>query len=265
MSVELPVIDLIRFKTPPDACPYLPSEIASLEYRRLAGVTGRAYQELLRRGWRRFGHDFFRPACPQCRRCRSLRIDVGEFNPSRSQRRTMRHNSQIRVVVQAPTVTGDHLRLYRAYHEDMHYRRAWPRQTTTEAGYRETFLAGDHGFAREFLYFDADRLVGVALADVVADALSSVYFFNDPRWRSSALGVFSVLQQLRFAREQGLRYQYLGYWIPECQSMSYKSRYHPHEILQRYPADDEEPTWTRPELLPGPLGNAAIAILHTIV
>ena len=84
MSVELPVIDLIRFKTPPDACPYLPSEIASLEYRRLAGVTGRAYQELLRRGWRRFGHDFFRPACPQCRKCRSLRIDVGEFNPSRT-------------------------------------------------------------------------------------------------------------------------------------------------------------------------------------
>jgi len=153
----------------------------------------------------------------------------------------------MRVVVQAPTVTRDHMRIYRAYHEDMHYRRAWPRQTISEASYQETFLAGDNGFAREFLYFDGERLVGVGLADVVADALSSVYFFNDPDWRSQALGVFSVLQQLRFAQEQGLRYQYLGYWISECQSMSYKSRYRPHEILRSYPADDEEPTWTRAE------------------
>ena len=245
--MDLPVIDLIRCTTEPYPCPYLPSEIASLDYRILAGVTAPSYQSLLRRGWRRFGRDFFRPACPHCLKCRSLRINVDAFKPSRSQRRTLQHNSQIRVVVQAPTVTPDHLRLYRAYHEDMHSRRAWPRQSLTESGYRETFLAGDPGFAREFLYFDGEQLVGVGLADVVADALSSVYFFNDPAWRARALGVFSVLRQLQFAQEHGLRYQYLGYWIAECQSMAYKSRYRPHEILLRYPADDEEPVWTRPE------------------
>ena len=27
--------------------------------------------------------------------------------------------------------------------------------------------------------------------------------------------------------------------------MSYKSQYRPHEILERYPADDEEPAWVR--------------------
>ncbi len=107
------------------------------------------------------------------------------------------------------------------------------------------FLIGDGGFAREFLYFDRDRLIGVALADVVSEALSSIYFFHDPEWRSRALGVFSILQQLQFARDHGLRRQYLGYWISECQSMSYKSQYRPHEILQHYPADEEEPTWIR--------------------
>jgi len=165
--------------------------------------------------------------------------------PSRSQRRTLQRNSQIRVVVQSPTVTMEHLRLYNAYHEDMHERRAWRRQSMTEESYAETFLAGDNGFAREFLYLDEDRLVGVGLVDMVADALSSVYFFHDPLWRSQALGVFSILHELQFAKEQGLRYQYLGYWISECQSMSYKAQYRPHEILQQYPADDEEPTWTR--------------------
>src|SRR5262249_55888185 len=152
----------------------------------------------------------------------------------RSQRRALRHNSQVRVVVQTPTVTTDHLQLYNAYHEDMHRRRGWRWQTMTEESYQETFLAGNHGFAREFLYFDGDRLVGVGLVDLVADALSSVYFFHDPVWRSKALGVFSILQELRLAKELGLRYEYLGYWISECQSMSYKSQYRPHEILQQY-------------------------------
>ena len=247
MVVELPIIDLVRYRTQPYTCSYLSAETASLEYRIVANVTARAYGELLRRGWRRFGDDFFRPACPRCWKCRSLRIDVADFKPSRSQRRTLQRNSQIEVVIQAPTVTRDHLHLCNAYHWDMHFRRGWPQQTVTAVSYRERFVAGENGFAREFLYFERGRLVGVGLADVVSEALSSVYFFHDPGWRPKAPGVFSVLQQARFAQEHGLRYQYLGYWIEECQSMSYKSNYRPHEILQWYPADNEEPMWVRVE------------------
>jgi leucyl-tRNA---protein transferase len=245
MTVEFPIIDVVRYRTEPYSCSYLPAESASLDYRIVSNVTVGVYEELLRRGWRRFGHDFFRPACPRCSKCRSLRIDVKEFTPSQSQRRTLHKNSQIEVVVQAPSVTLDHLRLYNAYHWDMHLRRGWLRQTVTAVSYRETFVAGDKGFAREFLYFEHGRLVGVGLADLVSEALSSVYFFHDPAWRSNAPGVFSVLQQARFAREHGLRYQYLGYWIEDCQSMAYKVNYRPHEVLQSYPADHEEPIWTR--------------------
>jgi len=57
-------------------------------------MTAEAYRELLRRGWRRFGLDFFRPACPRCVKCRSLRIDVPEFKPSSSQQRNLRRNSE---------------------------------------------------------------------------------------------------------------------------------------------------------------------------
>jgi arginine-tRNA-protein transferase len=90
--------------------------------------------------------------------------------------------------------------------------------------------------------------VGVALADVVLEAISSVYFFHDPKWRSSGPGVFSILTQQRYAAEKRLRYQYLGYWISQCRSMSYKSLYQPHEILTGYPADHEDPVWTAPPL-----------------
>ena len=92
----------------------------------------------------------------------------------------------------------------------------------------------------------AAYFVGVALVDVVPDAVSSVYFFHDPDWRQNSPGVFSILTTARFAQQQGLNYQYLGSWIPECQSLAYKSNYHPHERLAFYPEDDEEPVWLSP-------------------
>jgi len=242
------VIETARFLTPPYRCSYLPGRTAALTYRVIADLPTRVYDELLCRGWRRFGCEFFRPACPACVQCRSLRIPVSEFTPSRSQRRTLRQNAGIHVVVQAPTVTAAHLQIFNAYHADMRRRKGWPFHLTDERAYRQQFLLGEWTFAREFLYYERDRLVGVGLADVTTTALSSVYFFHDPAWRSQAPGVFSILRQGAYARRQGLRYHYLGYWVPGSQSMDYKAQYRPHELLVGYPADTEEPHWIKPEM-----------------
>jgi leucyl-tRNA---protein transferase len=237
------LIEAAHFTTPPYRCSYLPGRTAALTYRIMTDLPPHLYDELLRRGWRRFGDEFFRPACPACVQCRSLRLPVGEFIPSRSQRRTLRQNAQIQVVVQAPTVTATHLQLFNAYHADMHRRKGWPFRRTEERAYRQQFLRGEWAFAREFLYYAGDRLLGVGLADVTATALSSVYFFHDPVWRPRAPGVFSILRQAAYARQQGLRYHYLGYWVPGSPSMDYKAQYRPHELLLGYPADTEEPHW----------------------
>jgi leucyl-tRNA---protein transferase len=242
----LDVIELITFQSPPAPCPYLPDETASLVYRIVSALTSRSYQELLARGWRRFGSNLFRPACPRCVKCRSLRVPVERFRPSRSQRRLAARSSGLRMIVQWPTITDRHLALYNAYHEDMRRRRGWPGQEMTAETYEMAFLAEIGDFAREFLYFDGNRLIGVGLVDVLPDALSSVYFYHDPEYRARGLGVFSILQEIEFARGQGIRHQYLGYWIAECQSMAYKSQYGPHEILEGLPADDEPPVWREP-------------------
>jgi arginine-tRNA-protein transferase len=237
------LVELGQFKTEPSTCFYIATETSSLTYRFIPDLSPRAYQELLRRGWRRFGRDFFRPTCPACTKCRSIRIVVDRFKPSRSHRRTLERNAGLRVEVREPMVTAEHLALYNKFHADMHVRRDWPAQRVTSLDYRRSFIVGGGGCAREFAYFDGDKLVGVALADLLPDALSSVYFFHDPEYRPRALGVFSVLKQLEYARTHGLRHQHLGYWISECGSMAYKSQYKPHEILARYCADDEEPVW----------------------
>jgi arginine-tRNA-protein transferase len=168
---------------------------------------------------------------------------VAAFTPSRSQRRTLQRNSDIHVVVQAPTITDEHVQLYNAYHADMQRRRGWPGDRITPLTYFRRYIGGEWTFAREFLYYKHNSLVGVGLADLTPRALSSVYFFHDPAWRPLAPGVFSVLQQLAYAQRQGLQYHYMGYWIAACPSMAYKAQYRPHELLAWYPPDDVAPEW----------------------
>jgi arginine-tRNA-protein transferase len=111
-------------------------------------------------------HPWFRPVCPACTACQSLRIPLATFTPSRSQRRALRGNATIEVVVQAPTISGAHLRLYNAYHAAMHRQKGWPWHPTDPVAYFQSYIGGDWAFAREFLYYDHTRLVGVALADI---------------------------------------------------------------------------------------------------
>ena len=243
MAQSLKLSELARYTTSPHRCPYLPAETARMAYRILLDATPSQHEALLQRGWRRFGREWFRPVCAACHACRSLRIPVPTFTPSRSQCRTLRRNAHVEVVVQAPTLSRAHLQLYDAYHADMHQRRGWPLQRTDPMDYFQSYVEGAWDFAREFLYYDHGRLVGVGLADVTPEALSSVYFFHDPAWRPQAPGVFSVLQQLAYAQRHGLRYHYLGYWIAGCPSMAYKAQYRPHELLLHYPPDHVEPTW----------------------
>src|SRR5438132_8779221 len=116
MTPSLPLTTLARYTTPPSRCGYLPAERSSLAYRVLVDVTAAQHDALLSRGWRRFGCEWFRPVCPACTACRSLRIPLTAFTPSRSQWRALRGDAAIEVVVQAPTITGAHLPLYKAHH-----------------------------------------------------------------------------------------------------------------------------------------------------
>lgn len=214
-----------------------------MEYRIHPSMTEEAYGEMLRRGWRRHGAHFFRPQCPTCRKCRSLRVDVRQFLPSKSQRRILRRNADVEVVMQSPRVTPEHVRLFNAYHADMSDRRGWPPNITSREDYQTSFLIGSWPFAREMLYRRQGRPIGVGLVDVLPDAISSIYFFHDPAWRPLGPGTFSILTEIDFCRRTGRRFNYLGYCIDECPSMAYKSGYQPHEVLAEYVDEQHEPAW----------------------
>ena len=75
-------------------------------------------------------------------------------------------------------------------------------------------------------------LLAVASVDHLDGGLSAVYTFFDPDLPQRALGVYAVLWQIELAREMGLPYIYLGYWIAECDNMRYKANFQPLQIYQ---------------------------------
>lgn len=249
-------LELLRGAAPHGPCSYLPEETASLQYRYLLDIEAAEFEAMLARGWRRQGACFFRPGCPACVKCRSLRVDVAAFSPGKSQRRALKRNLDVRLVIRKPTVTRQHMEIFNAYHADMHRRRGWNFEPTRPEEYSRTFLAGNFSFASEFLYLQGRSLLGVGLVDVTPRAMSSIYFYHRPDWRPSSPGTFSVLKELEFAKETGRQWLYLGYWIAENASMSYKNRFEPNEILERYVGDDEPPVWRAAQ--PGHRADAGV-------
>lgn len=232
-----------RYTAPVETCSYLPEERASLTYRAYFELSPDRLEELISRGWRRFTSFVFRPACEGCQKCVSIRVPVASFQASKSQRRNWKRNQHIHWELQPASVTQAHVQLYNLWHANRSEERGWRDRTLTPETYYENFLAGDFPSLHDLLYFEGDRLVGVGLVDVLAHALSSVYFYYHPDWAPSGPGTFSALCELEYARQQGLEHVYFGYWIAQCPSMAYKNRFGPYEILEGFPSDDEAPRW----------------------
>lgn len=235
--------DALRITESPRPCSYVEGETATLEYRLFRELSPRHVELLLERGWRRFGTHLFRPACENCSKCVPIRVVVNDFHPSKSQRKVLKKNSHIKVSLHRPAVTQEHLDLYNAWHVDMTERRGWKLQQSGVDEYIDGFLTGDFPSLHELRYFDDEKLVGVGLVDVLPNSISSAYFYHDPDWRGLSPGTFSMMCEIDIAQRLNLNHLYLGYWIEECLSMSYKNRFSPSEVLCDFTEDEGQPVW----------------------
>ena len=59
-----------------------------------------------------------------------------------------------------------------------------------------------------------------------------VYSFYDPDLIDLSLGTFAILDHINIAREAGLPYVYLGYWVPGSRKMGYKAGFSALEIFK---------------------------------
>src|SRR5262249_41202407 len=153
------------------------------------------------------------------------------FRPDRSQKRAARANGDVRIRIGPPSVTKGKLSLYDRYHAYQSDAKGWPQHPAKDAAsYAHSFV--DNPFpTQEWCYYLDDRLVGVGYVDDLPGGLSAIYFFYDPDLRQRSLGTFNVLSLLEYARRRKVPHVYLGYYVAGCQSMEYKTRYVPNQLL----------------------------------
>jgi arginyl-tRNA--protein-N-Asp/Glu arginylyltransferase len=233
---------LAHFVSDEHDCDYLTGARAAEEYRVVTGLEAEELDQLLARGWRRFGAVLFRPACGACHECVSLRIAVADFRPSRSQRRAQNHCRHLSVEIGPPLIDDQRLALYQRWHAERERSRAWEAAPLDVEEYARQFGPVDT-CAREVAYRDGDRLVGLGLCDEGATAWNAIYFFSDPDCQRLSLGVNHVLTLIDHARREGKAHVYLGFRVMGCASMRYKAGFRPHELLQGRPGLDETPRW----------------------
>ena len=215
-------------------CNYLPDK----EERLLIAVderlhTSESYAWLMTQGFRRSGEQSYRPHCPNCNACQSVRVLVNEFTPTKSQKRSRKRNAKL-IIKQSSVLKDSYYPLFENYINTLHQDgsmypasfeqfKSFLASSLTPQLFIETWLpASEEGPNKE-------TLLCVAVTDVLSNALSAVYTFYHPDYKANGLGVFSILTQLSLCQQMALPYLYLGYQIDDCQKMNYKDRYLPFE------------------------------------
>ncbi|WP_417249056.1 arginyltransferase [Celeribacter sp.] len=222
------------YVTAPQPCPYLEGRTERKLFTALQGDTAEKLNDALsKQGFRRSQNVLYRPTCADCSACMSARIRVADFKPSKSQRRAKNRNAYLKRASTAPWATETQYELFRTYLETRHADggmadmdvfefAAMIEETPIRTRVIEYYTPSKSGTPR--------KLVATCLTDILDDGLSMVYSFYDPDFVKDSIGTYIILDHIDIAREAGLPYVYLGYWVPGSPKMGYKARFSALEV-----------------------------------
>ncbi len=177
-------------------------------------------------GWRHFGKNFFRYSLSlshgeTLQRIMPMRIDLADFHFSKTHRRLLRRNADLKVQI-APASVDER--------REAMFQRHKTRFTSNIPETLRTFMpesnaSGTPCECREIQIWEGNRLIGVSYLDLGRQAASSVYAIFEPDAAERSPGIFTLLQEIEFARWTGRRFLYLGYATFEPSHYDYKKRF----------------------------------------
>jgi arginine-tRNA-protein transferase len=114
-------VKLNFFASAPEPCSYLDNRKSISAFANPhMDMDMNTYNELIQHGFRRSGGYIYRPHCPHCQECISVRIPVRKHSFSRNEQRVIKRNSDIRISIMPGRYRDEHFDLYRRYINSRH-------------------------------------------------------------------------------------------------------------------------------------------------
>ncbi|MDZ4289959.1 MAG: hypothetical protein U0984_18480 [Prosthecobacter sp.] len=181
-------------------------------------------------GWRHFGTTFFRYSLQVdesgMRQITPLRLDLARFTPSKSQRRVLRKNADLRCEF-VPAELSEEARSMFERHK--------VRFLDNVPDDLETFFSPEPATVPcecvECRVWAGETLVALSFLDLGARATSAVYGVFDPGHSRRSLGIYTMLKEIEFSRQRGCLFYYPGYATREPSAYDYKKQFRGLEIL----------------------------------
>ncbi|MGD9638462.1 MAG: arginyltransferase [Alphaproteobacteria bacterium] len=211
-------------------CPYLNGVFEKKILTELKGENAVViYNILSRYGFRRSYNLCYTQVCDNCSNCIPIRVKVDDFKLTRSFKRVISKNQNIKSFFKYPKASQEQFLIFQKYQNQRHQDGEMSQMDFEE--YRSMMEESPIDTQVLELRTSKNKLYALGICDILEDGLSAVYLFFDPSYEQQSPGTFTILNMIEQTKKLGLKYLYLGFWVPKSDKMSYKSRFKPLEIL----------------------------------
>jgi len=187
-------------------------------------VSPQQLDALLASGWRHFGTLFFRYNIgiyqSELRRVFPLRINLADFLFSKSQRKIIRKNQDLQIVIRPIEITEEKESLF-ARHKQR-FKESIPVSLYDFLDFDAAFVPCE---ALEICVYENEKLLAASFFAVGATAISSVYAIFEPTETTRSLGILTMLLEIDYALKNAKEFYYQGYAYEGNSFYDYKKRF----------------------------------------
>ncbi len=185
--------------------------------------------DFTKRGFRRNHNHMYIPSCVNCNACISTRINLRKFTLSKSNKRNLKINNDL-FFKSFKNYSSNRFLLFKEYCRTRHSSGHMQNMSENE------FINFFHESINETKIYDLvdeyNNLYGSILLDELEDGFSAVYSFFNPNKKKRGLGKNLILQSINELKKINKKFLYLGFWIKESKTMSYKSSFNQIEYFK---------------------------------
>lgn len=189
-----------------------------------AAISPQQLDDVLADGWRHFGTQFFRYSIGvyefDIRRVIPLRIRLAKFSASKSQRRVLKQNSDVQVLIRPVEITDESIALFERHKQ--RFKSGVPDSIYDFLSSEPSQVPGE---ALEIAVSLEGKLIAASYFDIGERSVSAIYGMFDPKFASRSLGILTMLKVIGFAIEHGKEFYYQGYSYEGRSFYDYKKRF----------------------------------------